>query len=124
MKCTIQIEFENEYPIDNGLVPVFYSAREVTEAHVLERSSTTIGKVGNFASVANISFAPTYLTIPIYTRLIRNGVGVEIPEEAYKVAREINTFLNNNNNLKGLELRLRVESLKSNQVITIRKVDK
>ena len=123
MKCTIQIEFENEYPIDNGLVPVFYSAREVTEAHVLERSSTTIGKVGNFASVANISFAPTYLTIPIYTRLIGNGVGVEMPEEAYKVAREINAFLNNNN-LKGLELRLRIESLKSNQVITIKKVDK
>ena len=123
MKCTIQIEYENEYPIDNGLVPVFYSAREVTEAHVLERSSTTIGKVGNFASVANISFAPTYLTIPIYTRLIRNGVGVEIPEEAYKVAREINTFLNNNG-FDNLELRLRVESLKSNQVITIRKVDK
>ena len=123
MKCTIQIEYENEYPIDNGLVPVFYSAREVTEAHVLERSSTTIGKVGNFASVANISFAPTYLTIPIYTQLIRNGVGVEMPEEAYKVAREINTFLNNNG-LDNLELRLRVESLKSNQVITIRKVDK
>lgn len=123
MKCTIQIEFENEYPIDNGLVPVFYSAREVTEAHVLERSSTTIGKVGNFASVANISFAPTYLTIPIYTRLISTGVDAEMPEAAYKVAREINAFLNNNN-LKGLELRLRIESLKSNQVITIRKVDK
>lgn len=123
MKCTIQIEFENEYPIDNGLVPVFYSAREVTEAHVLELSSTTIGKVGNFASVANISFGPTYLTIPIYTQLIGNGVGVEMPRAAYKVAREINAFLNNNN-LKGLELRLRVESLKSNQIITIKKVDK
>lgn len=123
MKCTIQIEYENEYPIDNGLVPVFYSAREVTEAHILERSFTNIGKIGNFASVANISFAPTYLTIPIYTRLIRNGVGIEMPEEAYKVAREINTFLNNNG-FDNLELRLRVESLKSNQVITIRKVDK
>ena len=123
MKCTIQIEYENEYPIDNGLVPVFYSAREVTEAHVLERSSTTIGKVGNFVSVANISFATTYLTIPIYTRLIRNGVGIEMPEEAYKVAREINTFFNNNG-FDNLELRLRVESLKSNQLITIRKVDK
>lgn len=122
MKCTIQIDFENEYPINNGFVPVFYSAREVTEAHVLERCSTTIGKVDNFASVANITFAPTYLIIPIYTELIGSDIGAEMSGAAYEVAREINAFLNNNE--ESLELRLRVERVKSNQIITIRKVDK
>lgn len=123
MRCTIKIGFENEYEINNGLVPVMYSAREITGAHILNNSGSSIGRTGNFVTVVNMAFDPSNLIVPLYIKLDMSGTKIAISDSANKITEDINIFLINKYQ-KVYETRLSIEELKTTEIITIRKVDK
>ena len=123
MRCTIKIDFENKYEISNGLVPVMYSAREITGASILNNSGSSIGRTGNFVTVANMIFDPSNLIIPVYVKLDMSGTKISIADSANKITEDINIFPINKYQ-KVYETRLSIEELKTTEIITIRKVDK